>query len=395
MTARQIREGIYSVGAVDWDRRLFDSLIPLPDGTSYNSYLVKGSQKAALLDTVEPAKASILFENLKDFETIDYVISHHSEQDHSGTIPAVLARYPEAVVVCSSKAKGILTDHLDLPESKIRVVADGDTLSLGNRTFEFAYTPWVHWPETMCSFLREDRILFSCDFFGSHVAQSDLYARDEGLVHEAAKRYYAETLMPFRTAVRKDIDRIKGFPIEVIAPGHGPIYSDPAFIINAYQDWAADLPKSLAVIVYATMHHSTELMVARLADALAGKGVGVCRFNMADSDVGKLAISLVDAATIVIASPCVHIGLHPRVASAVFLANCLRPKARFAAIIGSYGWGHKIPEQVASMIPNLKVEILPPLIVRGLPRESDLANTDALAETIASKHREIGASRLI
>jgi flavorubredoxin len=391
MIARRIREGIYSVGALDWDRRLFDALIPLPDGTSYNAYLVQGTEKTALLDTVEPSKSSILFENLKDCERIDYVVSHHAEQDHSGTIPAVLARYPQAVVVCSSKAKGLLLDHLDLPESRIRVVADGETLSLGGRTLEFAYTPWVHWPETMCSYLREDKILFSCDFFGSHVAQSDLYARDKAFVYEAAKRYYAETLMPFRTAVHKDIDRIKGFAIETIAPGHGPVYTDPSFIIDAYEDWASDLPKNLAVIVYATMHHSTELMVARLVDALAGREVTVCQFNMADSDVGKLAISLVDAATIAVASPCLHVGLHPGVAWAVFLANCLRPKARFAAVMGSYGWGHKIPEQVASMTPNLKMETLPPVFVRGLPRESDLTAIDALAGTIASKHREIGA----
>ncbi|MBM3312674.1 MAG: FprA family A-type flavoprotein [Candidatus Aminicenantes bacterium] len=390
MHPRPIKDNVFAVGAVDWDRRLFDALIPLPDGTSYNAYLVKGSEKTALLDTVDPSKTEILFENLRGVERLDYVVAHHAEQDHSGNLPAVLARYPMAQVVCSAKAKGMLIDHLHLAESKIMAVEDGATLSLGDVTLEFAYTPWVHWPETMSTFAREPRVLFSCDFFGSHLAQSDLFVKDETYVYEAAKRYFAEIMLPFRSNIRRNMERIKDFPAEVVAPSHGPVYPRPAFILDAYRDWAGETPKNEAVIPFVTMHGSTQLLVDRLVGALADRGVAACPFNVAEGDIGKLAIALVDAATIVIGSPTVHVGPHPKVAYAALLANALRPKAKFAAVVGSFGWATKMPGQVLGLLPNLKLEVLPGVVVKGMPRAEDLLAVDELAETIARKHRELG-----
>ncbi|MCX6565749.1 MAG: FprA family A-type flavoprotein [Candidatus Aminicenantes bacterium] len=390
MKPRQIVDSIWSVGAVDWDRRLFDSLIPLPDGTSYNSYLVKGSEKAALLDAVDPSKADILLENLKDIPSLDYLIAHHGEQDHSGSIPLILEKYPKVTLICSPKAKGILIDHLGLSADRIVTVADGEMLSLGDRTLEFIHTPWVHWPETMCTYAREDRILFSCDFFGSHYAQSDLFIRDEAEIYLAARRYFAEIMMPFRTAIQKNLERIKGLKIDYIAPSHGPIYDRPAFILDAYREWISDKPKNSVVIAYVSMHGSTEKMVNHLVAALAERGVAAHLFNLAGVDLGKLASALVDASTIVLGSPAVHFGLHPNVASAAFLANALRPKAKFAALIGSYGWGQKMTEQALGLLPNLKVEVLPPLLVKGMPKEADFRAVEKLAETIAQKHKESG-----
>ena len=390
MRPRKIREHISAVGAVDWDRRLFDALIPLPDGTSYNSYLIRGREKTALIDTVDPTKRDILFENLRDIASLDYVIAHHGEQDHSGSIPAVLEKYPKAKVVCSAKAKGILIDLLAIPEGQFITVGDGETLSLGGATLEFIHTPWVHWPETMVTYLREEKILFTCDFFGSHLAQSDLYVTDEGRVYESAKRYFAEIMMPFRTAIQKNMERLKNYKIEMIAPSHGPVYDRPEFIMEAYRDWISDEPKNCAIVAYVSMHGSTESMVSHLVAGLAERGVTVCQFNLAEIDIGKLAIALVDAATIVIGTPAVHVGPHPKVAYAAYLANALRPKLKFASIIGSFGWGHKIVEQIAAMIPNLKVEVLAPVICRGLPREADFAALEKLAEAIAQKHKELG-----
>jgi flavorubredoxin len=392
MKSRNINEHVASVGAVDWDRRLFDSLIPLPDGTSYNSYLVRGSEKTALLDAVDPAKKVVLLENLEHVASIDYLIAHHGEQDHSGSIPAVLEKYPAAKVVCTPKARGILVDLLGIPEDRFITVGDSETLSLGNKTLEFVHTPWVHWPETMCTYLREDKILFSCDFFGSHLAQSGLFVTDEDRVQEAAKRYFAEIMMPFRTAIQKNLERLKNLEIRMIAPSHGPVYPRPEFILEAYRDWVSDTPKNNAVVVYVSMHGSTEAMAGHLVDALGERGVSVSQFNMANTDLGKLAISLVDAATIVLATPALLIGPHPKVAEAAFLANALRPKARFAAIIGSYGWGNKIVEQLGAMIPNLKVELFPPVICRGYPRQADFQALESLADTIARKHADIGLS---
>jgi len=175
MKARKIKEGIYWMGAVDWDRRLFDSLIPLPDGTSYNAYLIQGSEKTALLDTVDPSMVDVLLFQLESVQNIDYIIAHHAEQDHSGAIPHVLEKYKNAKVLTTSKGKGMLVDHLCIPEERFITVDDGETLSLGNKTLKFIHTPWVHWPETMVTYLQEDNILFTCDFFGSHLATTDLY----------------------------------------------------------------------------------------------------------------------------------------------------------------------------------------------------------------------------
>ncbi len=185
------------MGAVDWDRRLFDSLMPLPDGTSYNAYLIQGSEKTALLDAVDPTMENVLLSQLESVENIDYLIAHHAEQDHSGAIPRVLEKYKNAKVVATKLGKKMLMDHLPIPEERFVTVGDGETLSLGDKTLEFIHTPWVHWPETMCTYLREEKILFTCDFFGSHLATSDLYVTDEARAYEAAKRYYAEIMMPF------------------------------------------------------------------------------------------------------------------------------------------------------------------------------------------------------
>ncbi len=390
MKLREIVPDVHYVGAPDFDRRLFDALIPLPDGTSYNSYLIRGRDKTALIDAVEPTKLHILEAYLKDVPKVDYLISDHTEQDHSGGIPWVLARYPGIQVLSSELAKPMLADHLGLDAVKIRAVADGERLELGGKTLRFISTPWVHWPETMSTYLEEDKILFSCDWFGSHIAQTELFVDGvDGILREA-KRYYAEIMMPFRKIVQNNLDKIKDLEIRLIAPSHGPIHRDPQSVIQAYRDWSDDRPHNTVVVPWVTMHGSTAIMVERLITGLVERGVTVHPFNMATADIGQLAMALVDAATIVVAAPTVHVGPHPMVFNAVVLANALRPKTRFAAIIGSYGWAGKMADLVKAAIPNLKVELLPSVMAKGLPKAADLEAIDALAEAIASKHRELG-----
>jgi flavorubredoxin len=392
MKRRDIAPEISWVGAEDWDRRLFDSLIPLPDGTSYNAYLIRGREKTALLDTVDPSALGQLKDNLEGVRTIDYLVAHHAEQDHSGSIPWVLDRYPEARLLCSSLAKSMLVDHLLIPEERIRVVNDGETLSLGGKTLRFVYTPWVHWPETMSTYLEEDSILFSCDWFGSHLASTDLIIDDVACVFESAKRYYAEIMMPFRRIVRQNMEKIRGLDIRMIAPSHGPVYRKPESVIQAYRDWTDDKPHNLVVLPWVSMHGSTARMVEHLVAALAERGVAVQPFNMAGADVGKLAMTLVDAATLIAGAPTVHVGPHPALLSAVVLANALRPKARFAAIIGSFGWAGKMADVIKASMSNLKLEFLDSVICRGFPREGDFLALDKLAESVAKKHGEIGLS---
>jgi flavorubredoxin len=391
----EIKPRVYSVGAIDWDRRLFDELIPLPDGTSYNAYLIKGNEKTALLDTVDPTKTTVLIDNLlkAGVEKIDYVVSHHAEQDHSGSIPDVLLLYPDAKVVTNAKCKAMLIDLLQVEEERFVTIEDWQTLSLGDKTLQFVNIPWVHWPETMGTYLQEDRILFPCDFFGSHLATSSLFVEDEPRVYESAKRYYAEIMMPFRAAIRNNLEKIKKLDIDMIAPSHGPVYQKPQFIIDAYKDWVSDTVKNEVVLAYVSMHNSTRKMIEHFADAMIEHGIAVRQFNLAATDIGKLAMALVDTATIVIGSPTVLTGPHPLAAYAAVLANALRPKAKFASIIGSFGWGGKMVEQIAGLIPNLKVEVLEPVVAKGYPRDADFEALDKLADAIFAKHKGLGITK--
>ncbi len=391
MAVKKIKKDIHWVGAIDWDRRLFDELIPLPEGTSYNAYLIKGQKKTALIDTVDPTKEDDLLDNLDDLriEHLDYIVVNHAEQDHSGAIPLMLELFPEAKVVTNEKCKKMLMEHLLVAEDRIITVKDKDTLSLGGKTLRFIFTPWVHWPETMLTYLEEDKILFSCDLFGAHLAESNLWVDDESKVYFAAKRYYAEIMMPFRRNIKKHLERLKELEIKTIAPSHGQIYSNPEFILSAYREWISDEVENEVIIPYVSMHGSVEEMVYILAEELMRKGITVKPFNLSRTDIGALAIALVDAATIVIASPTVLTGAHPKVVSAVYLANALRPKLRYASVIGSYGWGGKMLEDISAMIGNLKVEILSPVIIKGYPKEEDYNSLIKLAGEIAEKHKNL------
>lgn len=390
MKPRAITPRVDWLGAVDWDRRLFDSLIPLPEGTSYNAYLVRGSEKTALLDTVDPAKADELFEQLRDVPKLDYIISHHVEQDHSGTIPKLLAKYPEAKLIASTKAKPMLAEHLGFSPDIMVTVADGETLSLGDRTLRFIHTPWVHWPETMCTWLEEEKILFSCDFLGSHLASSDLYATDEARVYQAAKRYYAEIMMPFRKIINKSLEKVAALEPKIIAPSHGPVYARPALILDAYREWLLSPPKNQVLLAYVSMHDSTRRMTDHLTGELCQLGIGVERFDLETTDLGALAMALVDAATVVLGTPTVLMGPHPLAANAAYLANALKPKTRFLGVYGSYGWGGKTADMLASMLGGLDAELLPPVLVKGLPNQAALSKLDELARAIAEKHASLG-----
>jgi flavorubredoxin len=391
MSAREILPDLYWVGANDWDRRLFDELIPLPQGTSYNAYLIRGEEKTALIDTVDPRKEDLLLENLRSLgvSAIDYLVVNHAEQDHSGAIPRILREFPGIQVVTNVKCQELLQALFQLPNDVFHVVEDGDSLSLGGRrSLEFLITPWVHWPETMLTYLREDQILFTCDFFGSHLASSDLYARDMPRMYEAAKRYYAEIMMPFRVNIKSHLERLKEYPIRMIATSHGPIWKDPEFIIDAYTEWVSDGVKNEVIIAYVSMHGSTRAMVDYLVDALVRRGISVKPFNLAVTDLGELAISLVDAATIVLGTPTVLFNPHPTALYAAHVVRILRPKARYAAVIGSYGWGGKTLRVLSDMFAGSTMEFLDPVLITGYPTDEGFQALDSLAESIATKHQE-------
>ncbi len=388
MTLREIKKGIYSVGAQDWDRQLFDELIPLPQGTSYNAYVIKGSEKTAIIDTVDPTKDEEFVTNLVELglSKVDYIIINHAEQDHSGSLPLLLELFPTTPVLCSEKCRELLKTHLGVPYERCQLVTDGEIISLGDKTLEFLITPWVHWPETMLSYCKEEELLFSCDLFGSHYATSDLFLSDYATGEILARRYYAEIMMPFRTSIRNYLQRLSEKRITIIAPSHGPLIAPASFILDLYQKWTADQTTNTAVLLYVSMHGSVRQMAQYLERCLIENDVGVKVINVATADSGTIASALIDASTVIFATPTVLFGPHPAMVTTTYLANVIRPKTRYAVIIGSYGWGGKTVEIITSMLTHIKAEMLPPILVQGVPDEKTRNALSELAIQIAEKH---------
>ena len=377
------------MGSIDWDRRLFDELIPLPEGTSYNAYLVRGSEKTSLIDTADPAKCAELFEQLDAVDALDVLIIQHVEQDHSGSAPDVLERFPDIEIYSSPKAKPMIADHLGIPEEKITAIEDGDTLSLGDRTLEFIHAPWVHWPETMLTYLREDKVLFTCDLFGSHLATAELFASNDPRVCDAAKRYYAEIMMPFANLIRGHLTKLEPYDIDVICPSHGPVRDDPDVILDAYRHWVLDEPKNVVLLPYTSMHDSTRRMVDHLVTALTARGVHVEPFNMTVTDIGEYAAGLVDAATVIFGTPTVLVGPHPTIVFTAYLTAALRPKVKYAGVIGSFGWAGQAAERTQTLCGNLKAEWFESVFTKGAPDDAAFAALDALADEIAARHKDL------
>jgi flavorubredoxin len=383
MVVRSIKKGIYAVGAIDWDRQLFDELIPTPQGTTYNSYLVEGSEKTALIDTVDPSKTSNLMDNLEETGLkIDYIIANHAEQDHSGSILTVLKKYPDAVVVTNPQCEKLLKSFFQFSDEKFHVLEDGESISLGDKTLKFIFTPWVHWPDTMVTYVEQDKILFSCDFFGSHLATSQLYAPDDALLLVYAKRYYAEIMMPFRSMIKTNLQKIDKLDIEIIGPSHGPLISNPSEIIKLYSMWASDETLPQVIIPYVSMHDSTRIMVDYIVEALINRGIEVKPFNLSKVEIGELLTALVDASTLVMAAPTVLTKPHPLLAQTIYLINLLRPKLEYGAIIGSFGWGTMMEKEIKELLSNLNIEYHETVLIKGIPEEKDFQDLNYLADQI-------------
>lgn len=390
MGVYKINDSVFYVGVQDWERELFDEIIPLPQGTSYNSYIIKGSKKIALIDTVDPTKKNIFLENLKELnlEKIDYLISNHAEQDHSGAIPEVLSIFPETKVVTNEKCKNFLIDLLQINEEKFLTIKDGEELSLGDKTLKFFLTPWVHWPETMITYLKEEKTLFPCDFLASHISTSKLITAGNDFIKDAAKRYYAEIMMPFRVSIIKHLKLINSLDISLIAPSHGTIYKDPNFIIKAYEDWVSDNVKNKVLIIYTSMHGSILEMVNLLESELIKEQVPYKRFNGTNCDIGEVVMALVDAATVVLATPVFFAGPHPKMAYIISLINALRPKTRNFALLSSFSWGQRIEEQVKGMLNNCKANFFPSIISKGFPKAEEKKHLIELVNKIKLRHQE-------
>jgi len=386
----EIAKDVFWVGVKHHNRRLFDALIPLPNGTSYNSYLVKGASKTALIDTVNPGFEGELIGKISqhtDPARIDYVIMNHAEPDHANAGQHILRMAPNAKLVTSKKGKEAALQYFDVDESRIMVVDDGAKIDLGGRTLEFIYAPWLHWPETMFTFLVEDGILFPCDFFGQHTAQGEFYADELGndVTLDLAKVYFAEIMMPFRKPCLDGIEKVKKRNVKIIAPSHGVFYRDPSIIINAYSDWAGEKMRRKVLVAYVSMWGSTEKMVKVLAGALVEKKVDVRIFDIPNSEVGHIAKELVDSPVVVVGAPTVLGGAHPVAAYVAMLVKALRAPTKYAAVLTSHGWSGGAVKALQESLAGTKIEILGAVDAAGRPNEKDVQEILALAEKIAEK----------
>ncbi|MCS7095834.1 MAG: FprA family A-type flavoprotein [Candidatus Bathyarchaeota archaeon] len=387
----KLADGVYWISIRDWNRRLFDALISLPNGTSYNAYLVTGGSLNALIDTVNPGFEGDLqakIHAVTNPEDIGYVIMNHAEPDHAGAIPYIMKIASDAKLVTTSRGVKLAQTFYGVPQERIKTVADGETLSLGGKTLRFIEAPMLHWPETMFTYVEEDGILFPCDFFGSHLAMG-VYSDEveDLLVH--AQRYWGEIMMPFRAMAQKALEKLKPLNIRVIAPSHGPVHRNPKIILDAYRRWANGETRPKATIMYVSMWGSTESMMDQLAETLASEGVELAIHNLALSDVGDIAKDLVDSRAIALGAPTVLGGAHPLAVYAAYLVKVLRPPAKFAVLLSSYGWGAAAIKQIQEVLGQQNIEVVGALEVNGPPAEEAEKRVAELGKMLSKKILEV------
>jgi len=385
----KISKGVSWVGIKDFDRRLFDALITLPRGTSYNAYLVRGEAKTALIDTVNPGFDSELkrkVSEVTDFRSIDFLIMNHAEPDHSSAIPVVMSWNPRTKLVTTAAGAGMVRKFYGIPPRRIKIVRDGDAIDLGGKTLRFIAAPMLHWPETMFTYLPEDGILFPCDFFGAHLAEGHFDGQVRDLILQA-KKYFGEIMMPFRPQAERALKKIAGLDIRMIAPSHGPIYLEPENIIAPYRHWCSGETKPKAILVYASMWQSTGKMMERLASRLKKAKIETAIYDLTVADIGDISGDLVDARAVVVGSPMVLNGPHPLVQYASYLLKVLKPPAIYGATLGSYGWSGGVTKQLSQSLKSMGLEVVGEVEVKGPASSMENESIDELAKKLVKKIR--------
>ena len=388
--------GVFWVGVLDRERALFDSFMSLPYGTTYNAYLVTGGEKTALIDTVGSDFTDILTKKVSEsvkVEDIDYVVMNHAEPDHGGSIPKILSIAKNARLVASKKGVGMAKLFYDVPEERMMAVEDGSKIELGGKTLRFISAPWLHWPETMFTYCEEDRVLFTCDFFGAHMAADKLYEDEVGdIVLSEARRYYAEIMMIFINPLRKALDKVAELDIKIIGPSHGPVYREPHRIVDAYEKWARGPLEQKAVVIYVSMYGSTAVLEKTIVAALKDEGVDAVAYNMVKSDISQIVTDLVDSSAIIFGSPSFYGGMHPRLASSVELIRTLKPRGKIVAVFGSYGWGGGAAKEIKSRLAPVGFDVIETLEIKGPPGDEALDKARSLGKAVARKIKETRAA---
>lgn len=361
----EIAKNIYDVGVNDWNIRDFHGYSTY-QGTSYNAFLIV-DEKIALIDTVKKEFADQLLENISkiiDPKKIDYVISNHTEMDHSGGLPRILHYIGEdKPLYCSKMGLKNLARHFPR-KWNYHGVANGEELSLGKRTLTFLETRMLHWPDNMFTYLKEDKILISSDAFGQHYAGHEKFddqLGDEIMFH--AKKYYANILLLYSPLILKLLEKVTeiGLEIDMICPDHGIIWrKDPGRIINAYAKWASQEPEQKAVVVYDTMWHSTETMAEEIVQGIVDEGVIARPIHIRSSHRSEIMTEVLDAAAVVVGSPTINNQLFPTVSDFLTYMKGLKPKNKIGAAFGSYGWSGESVKLINQELEAMKFDIIDP-----------------------------------
>jgi flavorubredoxin len=394
MTKIELTDGIYWVGVVDWNLRDFHGYTT-PRGGTYNAYLIV-DEKIALVDTVKHGFAGEMIGRIKEIidpSKIDYIVSNHVEMDHSGSLPEIMKIATNAQVIATEKGKEGLFRHYRA-NWDFRTVKTGDELKLGKKTLFFITAPMLHWPDSMFTYLKEDKILLSNDGFGQHLASSFRFEKDvcslpryecDTVMDEAAK-YYANILMPFAGIILKKIEELRkpGIEMKMIAPSHGMIWTNPGKIIDAYLRWANGVSKQKVLVIYDTMWNSTEIMANEILRGVADSEVEVMLLHLRRNEWSEIVKEVLEARAIIIGSPTLNNGMFPTVGGFLTYLLGLRPKNKLWATFGSYGWAGGAVKGVNEKLKSAGYESVESLEVNFRPDEQDLAKCYALGQKIAS-----------
>ncbi|MCU0576749.1 MAG: FprA family A-type flavoprotein [Desulfobacterota bacterium] len=387
----RISEKVYWVGAIDWTIRDFHGYTT-KRGSTYNAYLVL-AEKVTLIDTVKaPFKEEMMerISALVDPKEIDYVISNHSEMDHSGCLADVIREVEPEMVFASVMGAKALKEHLSI-EDEINPVKDGEKLSLGNMNITFMETRMLHWPDSMFSYLHEEKLLFSQDAFGMHLASDERFADEvrQDIIEYEAATYYANILLPYSQLVLKLLEKVaaSGLDIRIVAPDHGPVWrKDLPWILGLYRNWAEQKPTKKAVVLYHTMWHSTEYMARAIEEGLLAGGARVKVMSMESFHRSDVAFEVLSAGALIAGSPTLNNNMLPAMADVLTYLKGLRPINLIGAAFGSYGWSGESPKQVYDMLSEMKVDLLgDPLRAKYVPDKGTLLRCFDLGKAIAAR----------
>jgi anaerobic nitric oxide reductase flavorubredoxin len=363
MNPVKLAEGVYWVGAVDWDTRYFHGhTFSTHHGTTYNAYLII-DEKIALVDTVFPPFAEEMIERIKrvvDPEKIDYVIANHVEMDHSGSLPKIMSLAPNAKLVCNIRCREGLLKHY-FANWDFQLVKTGDKISLGKRTLTFLETPMLHWPDSMWSYLIEDEILLCNDALGQHYASSERFDGEieECIIMQAAAKYYANILMPLGSIAVKKIGEAQklGWKIKMAAPAHGFIWKNPQKIIDAYLRWDKGGTKDKVVIAFDSMYGATEKMALAIAEGLKVENVEADIYKLPISDKHDVIAEVLEAKGLLVGSSTVNNDFLPDIPAFLVNLRGLKPKNKIGGAFGSFGWSGGAVKNIETMLQEMKIEI--------------------------------------